>query len=135
MVFSEFSMFHPVRSDFLLPLPVEKLEVFRGPGASDPIRKLGLIAVTRTPSEIDYNGNSQLCCKFDRPFAGIGIVLRDSGIRMECVSVAAEGADRKTVVLKLLFELFQLFLVFEHREFAMRVARVISRPKLDSCDV
>ena len=41
----------------------------------------------------------------------------------------------KPVIVQLLLELFQFFLVVQHRELAMRIARIIAGTQLDRVDI
>jgi hypothetical protein len=55
MFFRKLGMLGPIRNYLLFPLPVEDIQVFRRPGAGDPVRVLSVIAVTRAAGEI-YDG-------------------------------------------------------------------------------
>ena len=54
---------------------------------------------------------------------------------MQRIAVAAQRADAETVVVKLLLELVKLRLVVEHRQLAVRIARIVSCTQLDRIDV
>src|SRR2546423_14156963 len=58
VIFCKLAVIGPIGRNFLLPLPVEHIEVFRRPRTSDPIRELCVIAVTRTSGEVDNHGDS-----------------------------------------------------------------------------
>ena len=49
--------------------------------------------------------------------------------------MAAQGADREAVVRELLFKINQLVRMLEHRQFAMRIARIIACAEFDRADV
>ncbi len=54
---------------------------------------------------------------------------------MQRIAVAAQGADGEALIVQLLLELFQLLLIVEHRQLAMRIAGIIASAQLNRVDV
>ena len=53
---------------------------------------------------------------------------------MQRIAVRAERADRKAVVGEFLFEVLEPLSIVQHRQLAMRIARIVAGPELHGSD-
>jgi hypothetical protein len=135
VILRKLSVLLPVGRHLLLPLPFEHVKIFGRPRASYPVGILGCIAITGAAGEIDDHGNPELGGQFYGVFAGVAVALAGSGDRVQRIAMAAEGTDRKAVVLQLLLKLFQFTLALEHRQLAVRIAGVVTGAQFNRVDV
>src|SRR5665213_940416 len=89
VVSREPAVFLPVRRDAPLPLPLEQVEIFGWPRASDPVRIFSLVAVAGTSGEVDHHWDAQACGQFDRAAAYFPMRHANLPVGMERISVAA----------------------------------------------
>jgi hypothetical protein len=91
--------------------------------------------IARASGEIDHHRDPELFGKQDGLAAHFPIVLRVRFIGMQCIAVTTQGADRDAVVGQHFLELAEGRGILEHREFAVRVARIVSRGEFDGIDL
>ena len=58
VIFGELAVLGPVGRHFLLPLPVEQVQIIRRPRARHPVRVFRVVAVAGAAREIDHHGNA-----------------------------------------------------------------------------
>ena len=135
VVRGEFCMLDPVGCDDFIPLPVKHFAEIRRPRARDPVRCGGVWRISRATGKIHCHGDSQLFGQKDGLTACLTMRLGDGLVRVQPIAVAAQSADGEAVIAQNLLELRQCRRVFQHRELAMRIADVVSRPQFDGTDV
>ncbi len=135
MVGGELCVFDPVGRDHFAPLPVEHLQVIGRPGAGHPVGSSGMGRIAGASGEIDHHGDAELFGKQDGLAAYLAVVLRMSLIGMQRVAMTTQGADADSVVGENLLELGEGRGIFEHREFAVRIAGIVSGGEFDGVDL
>src|ERR1700733_11248617 len=135
VIFSELRVPGPKRRHLFLPLPVQNVEILRRPGARDPVRMLGVVAIAGTARKVDYHRNFQLLGQPQGLSAGFLKSFGERRIGMQRISMTAQRTDRKTAVFELELELTQRSAIAEHRQRTVRVARVIAGAQFHSVDV
>src|SRR5215470_20421476 len=93
MATSKFGRLFPVWDHLLLPLPFERLVVFRGPAVGDPVRHSIGGAAAGTTRESDNDFDAHALGKHDRTAKVLGVALRDCLIRMHRVAVTTQRHD------------------------------------------
>jgi hypothetical protein len=54
---------------------------------------------------------------------------------MQRITVATQCADARTVICQNLLKFGKGSRIFEHRQFAVRISRIVAGTKLDGCDL
>jgi hypothetical protein len=134
MIGGELGLTDPVRLDDFLPLPLERVEILGRPRTGDPIGPLRTGRIARAAREIDHHRYAQLFGEADSLAAHFLVMLGVVPIRVQGVSVAAEGADGEALVRQSRLEGRKRGTVFEHGELAMSVSRIVARSQLDGVD-
>jgi len=127
----EFAVLLPVGRDLLVPLPCQQVKVFRRPRTRHPVRILRFVAVAGATGKIDHDRHFELFRQQHRLAAHILVFLRHCCVGVQGIAVRTQRADGKSIVVELLFELFQRCLILQQRQLTVRVARIISRAELE----
>src|ERR1700704_2257502 len=130
----EFCVLDPIGRDNFVPLPLEYVQILRRPGTSHPVGRLGTGRIAGTAGEIDDGGDAQLLRQENSLAADLAGLLRALTIWMKRVSMTAQSADSRAAIGELLLELAELRNIIEHRQAAVRIARIIACAKFDRMD-
>ena len=111
MGLGELHLLLPVGNQHLVPLVLQNLAEVIRPGAGDPVGRPVLFASAGASREGVHHGHMQL---LRQQYGIVEILLealRDGGVGMYHVAVAAQGADFQMVLVQRLHELLPLPLV------------------------
>src|SRR5271156_7200776 len=132
VMLGEFGVLDPIRRDHFVPLPVENLQIFRRPRTGHPIGRSGARRITGATRKVNHHGYPKFFREKDRLAAHRSVLLCARLVRMQGVSVTAQGADLRPMVGKHLLKCGKGAAIVKHRQLAMRISRIISGAKFDS---
>ena len=135
MIGGELAMRLPVRRNDLVPLPFKDFQKVRRPGASDPVGKFGVGAVTGAAGKIHHRVHAQFFSQQDGFSRGVGMFVGDRLVGMQRVAVARQRRNGEARVGDLAFEGLQLGRIVQHGQLGMGVARIIAGAEFHRVDI
>ena len=93
----ELGALDPIRRDHFVPLPAQHFQIFRRPWAGHPVGIFRGRRIAGASAEIDHHGHAQFFGQQNGLAVHFAVVARVIGIRMQRISVAAQGADGESL--------------------------------------
>src|SRR5580698_8686187 len=134
VILSEFCVLDPIRSDYFVPLPIEHLQIFRWPRTRHPVRRGSVRRIAGTTGKIDDHGDAKFFRKPDGLATHRSVLLRMRCIRMQGIAVRTQSADMRAMVGEHLLKFREGATIVQHRQFAVRITRIISGAKFYGID-
>src|SRR5215469_18971466 len=95
----------PIRSDYLVPLPVQNSAELGRPWAGHPVGCYGVRRIARAAGEVHRYRNTQLFRQKDGFPAGLPMQLRRGLVGVQQIPVTAQSTDCEAVIIQSLLEI------------------------------